>query len=136
MAYLSNKIGDYDFISLDGKVDPPAQTLAIDSRPGVTGMEFTFLGRKAKPFTLISVRDVDDLPQADLFVLAYKSLIAEDTVDVIQNGVPLLFGQFLVKVLDVTPMPIQTIATAVGNKRSAQAGVLLICQWDLIAVPN
>lgn len=135
MAYLENIIGGFDFITLDGRVDPPAQTVVIDSRPGVLGMEFTFLGKKAKPFTLISTRDVDDLTQADVFVAAYKALIGDNTVSITQNGVQILVGQYLIKVLDVTPLTVQKISTAVGNKRSNQAGVLLTCRWDLIAVP-
>lgn len=136
MAYLLNKIGDFTFISLEGKVDPPvAQAIVIDSRPGVDGMEFTFTGRKSFPFSLVSLVDCDDLVQADLFILAYKASISDNVVDVTQDGVPLIFGNFRCKVLNVTPLRRDRITTAVGNKQSNQAGALLQCRWDLIAVP-
>lgn len=134
MAYLINKIGDWDFITLEGKVDPPiAQGILIDSRAGVDGMEFTFIGKKSQPFSLISMRDYDDLLQAELFLNAYKADLASNVVDVIQDGVPLLL--YRCKVLNVTPIRRDKIATAVGNKLSAQAGAIMQCRWDLIAVP-
>jgi len=134
MPYLRNSIGPFNFISLEGAVDMPGQQIVIDSRPGVTGMEFTLQGRKGQPFVLMSTVDKDSIFWADAEVDLYKDLIAVGLVDVFKNGVPLV-GACLVKVLNVTKVDVQKISTAVGNKLSNQSGALLTCRWDLIAVP-
>lgn len=134
MAYLRNSIGPFNFISLEGAVDIPGQVIVVDSRPGVDGMEFTLLGLKGQPFPMISTVDIDDLFWSDPSVQDYKTLIELGAVDVWKNGVPLL-ADCLVKVLNVTKLDTRQIATAVGNKLSAQSGALLVCRWDLVAVP-
>lgn len=134
MAYLRNSIGDFNFISLEGAVDAPGQMIAIDSRPGVAGMEFTLLARKGQPFVMMSTVDMDSIFWADSELSAYKGLIDEGPVWVWKNGVPLV-NACLVKVLNVTKVDVQQISNAVGNKLSNQSGALLTCRWDLIAVP-
>lgn len=134
MAYLRNSIGEFKFISLEGEVDAPAQSVMVDSRAGVDGLEFTFLGKKSQPFSLVSLVDADSITDANLLVLDYKQLIAEDVVDITKNGVSLM--TYRAKVLGVTPLDIRACAVAVGNKISNQARALLQCRWDLIAVPN
>ena len=134
MAYLTNSIGPFRFISLDGELDHTGESIAIDSRPGVYGMEFTLLGEKGQPFSMMSIVDVDDLTQASIQMISYKELIELNTVNVWKNGIPIL-GGFLVKVLNVTKTRAFKIVTPVGNKISNQAGAILECRWDLIAVP-
>jgi hypothetical protein len=134
MAYLRNSIGDFNVISLQGEIDDKGEAISIDSRPGVDGMEFTLLGLKAQPFSMISLVDCDDLTAANIEMIGYKELIELNTVNVFKNGVPIM-GGFLIKVLNVTCLRRDKIVTAVGNKISNQAGALLECRWDLIAVP-
>lgn len=131
MAYLLNSIGQFNFISLEGEYDPEAQTLVIDSRPGVDGMEFTLLGNKGQVFQMISLVDSNTIASAKQLVIDYKTLIAGNTVGVFKNSQV----HFQCKVLNVTPIRIAKVANAVGNKQSAVAGVIVECRWDLIAVP-
>lgn len=135
MAYPINTIGGLNFIALEGRVDPPAQAVSIDSRSGVDGMEFTFHGKKANPFTLISIRDADDGAQAAALLATYKMMIDNNTWSLVQDDVPIPVDVYQIKVLAVTELSVKKITRAIGNKLSAQATVLQTCRWDLIAVP-
>jgi len=132
MAYLRNSIGEFNFISLEGAIDLNGQQLAIDSRPGVTGMRFKLLASKGQPFVMISMVDTDSLFWANLQLVSYKALIESDPVWVWKNGVP----EPEIKVLNVTKLDQQKISNAVGNKLSNQSGALLTCRWDLVKVPT
>ena len=132
MPYLQNSIGQFNFISLEGEYDPEAQSIVIDSRPGVDGMEFTLQGNKGQPFPMVSLVDSNTLATAKQLIRDYKTLIAAGTVGVWKNGEV----HFQCKVLGVTPLRIAKITTAVGNKQSAAAGAIVECRWDLIAVPQ
>lgn len=131
MPYLQNSIGQFNFISLEGEYDPTQQSLAIDSRPGVTGMDFTLTATKGQPFALISLVDVSSLAEGKQKIAEYKSLIQLGTVGVWKDSEVYVSA----KVLSVTPLMLKKISTAVGNKKSALAQALLQCRWDLIAVP-
>lgn len=131
MPYLINSISQFSFIELEGEYDWEQQQIAIDSRPGVTGMEFTLLGVKGQPFAMISLVDVDSLDAGKSLIEDYKDLVAADPVSVWKNGVLYVSA----KVLNVTPLQLHKITTAVGNKKSVSAGAILRCRWDLIAIP-
>jgi hypothetical protein len=132
MAYLTQRIAGFEFIAILGAPDESAQMLSIDSWGGVNGVDFTDEGKKGTPFSILTVVDANDKLDADLKVRAYKDLIAQGSVSVTQDG-EILTDRF--KVLAVVPSPIRKISTSVGNKKSAQAGALLECRWDLIALP-
>ena len=132
MAYLTNRIGAFDFIAIIGEMDESLQQVSIDSRPGVTGTEFTLEAVKGRVFSVLTIVDCDNLLMADVTCRMYKALAGDDTVAVVRNG-ELLLDRF--KVLAVTPLRKYKIASAAGNKISNQAGAMLECQWDLIAVP-
>jgi hypothetical protein len=132
VAYLTQRIAGFEFIAIIGAPDESAQMVSIDSWGGVNGVDFTDEGKKGSPFSILTVTDVDDKLDGDIKVRAYKDLIAQGSVTITQDG-ELLVDRF--KVLAVIPMSIRKISTAVGNKQSAQAGSLLECRWDLIALP-
>lgn len=132
MAYLENRIGAFKFIAIYGEMDEAQQQVSIDSRPGVTGTEFTLEAVKGRPFSVVTIVDTDDLLMADVICRGYKDLAGDDTVSVVRNG-EILIQRF--KVLAVTPLRKYKIANAAGNKISNQAGAMLECQWDLIAAP-
>lgn len=132
MAYKINRIAGFTFIAINGEPDESAQSISIDSWPGVDGMDFTDEGRKAVPFGLITVVDCNDLQDADITSRAYKDLIEQGSVTITKDG-EILTDRF--KVLSVTKLNRQAISTAVGNKQSELAGALLECRWELIAVP-
>jgi hypothetical protein len=131
MPYLTNSIGAFSFISLEGEYDWEEQQIAIDSRPGVEGMEFTLLGVKGQPFAMISLVDVNSLADGKSLIEDYKDLVAGNPVSVWKNGEVYVSA----KVLKVTPLRLAKIQTAVGNKRSSIAGAILECRWDLVAIP-
>lgn len=131
MPYLLNSIGQFNFISLEGEYDWEQQAVVIDSRSGVTGMEFTLLGVKGQPFSLISLADVNSLDAGKSLIESYKTTVADNPKPVWKNGVLYVSA----KVLSVTPLQLAKIATAVGNKQSTLAGAILQCRWDLVAVP-
>jgi hypothetical protein len=131
MPYLTNSIANFNFISLEGEYDPEQPSLMIDSRPGVTGMDFTLTATKGQPFTLISLADVNSLASGKQAVRDYKTLIGLGTVAIWKNSELYMFA----KVLNVTPFRLDRISTAVGNKQSALAQAILQCRWDLVAAP-
>jgi len=131
MPYLTNSIGGNPFISLEGEYDWEQPSIQIDSRPGVTGMDFTLTATKGQPFQLISIVDVNSLEEGKTKIEEYKALISSDPVSVTKNGVVYVSA----KILNVTPLSLQKIAVAVGNKKSVFAQALLTCRWDLIAIP-
>jgi hypothetical protein len=98
MPYLTNSIGAFTFISLEGEYDWEEQQITIDSRPGVEGMEFTLLGVKGQPFVLISLVDVNSLSDGKSLIEDYKNLVAGNPVTVWKNGVVYVSA----KVLKVT----------------------------------
>lgn len=131
MPYLTNSIGAYSFISLEGEYDWEQPSLMIDSRPGVEGMDFTLTATKGQPFAMVSLTDVNSLAQGRLLIADYKLLIEGNPTTVIKDG------EFYVsaKVLSVTPLRLARISTAVGNKQSVFAQAILQCRWELIAIP-
>lgn len=131
MPYLQNSISQFSFVSLEGEYDWEEQQIVADSRPGVTGMEFTLLGVKGQPFVMVSLVDVDSLGAGKSLIEDYKALVAADPVTVFKNGEIYVSA----KVLKVTPLRLAKIQTAVGNKKSVSAGAILECRWDLVAIP-
>lgn len=132
MAYKTNRIANFQFIAIRGEPDEPMQGISIDSWAGVNGLEFTDEGTKANPFSLVTIVDVDDILVGNVTVRAYKQLCADGSVVIVKDG-DTLVNRF--KVLGVTKINLQAITTAVGNKKSNQAGAILECRWDLVAVP-
>lgn len=132
MAYKTNRIAGFEFIAIEGEPDETAQAVSIDSWAGVDGMEFTDEGRKGIPFAIFTIVDCNDLLTADITCRAYKDLIGQGSVTITKDG-ELLVDRF--KVLTVTKLRRAAIQTAVGNKKSAQAGAILECRWELVAVP-
>lgn len=136
MALHENKIGNFEFIALEGELVPPRQRLVTDDRPGVTGTEFTLLARKGTPFQLISQVDAEDYDDARELYLQYRDLIEDVPQEVVKAGLSCeVEDNYLCKVMDVTPLDIRTIRGAVGNLISEDAEGFLVCRWDLIAVP-
>lgn len=132
MAYLTNRIGPFEFTAIRGEPDEAMQAISIDSWAGADGLEFTDEGSKAMPFSLFTLVDVDDITDGNIKTRAYKSQCAQGSVAIVKDG-DVLVNRF--KVLGVTKINCQKVEVAVGNKKSGQAGAILECRWDLIAVP-
>jgi hypothetical protein len=131
MSYPLNKIGIHSFISLEGEYDWEQPSIQIDSRPGVTGMDFTLTATKGQPFTLISLVDCNSLEEGRQKIEEYKLLISGNPSTVWKDSEMYVSA----KVLSVTPIMLKKISTAVGNKKSALAQAILQCRWDLVAIP-
>lgn len=132
MAYPINRIAGFNFIAIIGGLDQSAPMVSVDSWPGVDGVDFTDEGKKGSVFSVFTITDANDRQTADILVRAYKDLIGQGSVSIVQDD-SLSIDRF--KVLAVRPLPIQAIQFAVGNKQSVSAGALLQCQWDLMAIP-
>ena len=136
MSYLENKIGIHQFISLAGEIVTPAQVKVVDDRYGVDGSEFILTGKKGQPFTLVSQVDCESYSDAVSTLNAYKQLIEEGAVEVIQGGVTSNDYGYAVNVLNVVGQPQAMTGVAVGNAFSSAKQGFLIAQWTLVAVPT
>ena len=136
MPYLENKIGIHQFISLDGEIVAPAQVKVVDDRYGVDGSEFILTGKKGQPFTLVSSVDCEDYADAVATLNAYKQLIEEGAVEVVQGGVSSDDFGYAVNVLNVNGRPQVLAGIAVGNSFSSGKQGFLTAQWTLVAVPT
>ncbi len=135
MSLTTNKIDVHQFISLTGQIIAPQQGKVIDDRAGVDGSEFMLIGKKGRPFQLISQVDCDDYANAHDTLNAYRQLITTGAVQIVQGGVSGDDYGYRVNVLDVVGTP-QRIAGAVGYYLSSGRGGFLIAQWTLVGVPT
>ena len=135
MAYLTNKIGQHEFISLMGLPIHPTQRVAIDDRPGVTGSEIMLMGFKGEPFTLISAVDTASYSAAHQKYNDYRQMPAESAVELVIGSVSSYTFFYAVKVLKVEPIEFLKISTPVGNKLNAPSLGWCSCRWDLLGVP-
>lgn len=134
MSLLDNKIGIHQFISLSGQIIAPAQQKTIDDRYGVDGSEFQLQGKKGRPFTLVSQVDCESYSDAHATLNAYRQLIEDDAVELVQGGVSSSEYGYKVNVLNVEGQP-QPLSGAVGRSFSSAKQGFLTARWDLVAVP-
>ena len=125
----TNKIGVYEFIELVRPADIHDEDVEIITRPGVDGIILRRLGKRGKPFDLISREDVASLTAGRQGISAYKDMIGGDAVVVIQNGVTLAPDYFVVA---VRPLRLRAIATATGGL-NPPSNAWLECAWTLVA---
>ncbi len=107
----------------------------VDDRYGVDGSEFILTGKKGQPFTLISQVDCESYSDAVSTLNAYKQLIEEGAVELIQGDVSSDDYGYQVNVLSVMGQP-QALAGSVGSRFSSAGQGFLTAQWTLIAVPT
>lgn len=135
MALPENRIGDHQFLVLSGDRAPPKQILSLDERPGVDGTEITQEGLKGHPFTMRSEVDQENLDTASTTYLEYVDLIEADPVELIQDDQSSVAEGFRVQVLDVRRVLAKKIVPGPGGL-NAPSLAYLICDWDLIAIPE
>lgn len=137
MALTENKIGDHQFTVLNGKLVRPVQAKMVDDRPGVDSSEFILVGKKGKPFTLISQVDVASYDDCQSKLAEYQELIEGDAVSVVKGGVDTESQGYRCVVLDVQEEDCRTIRGAVGLKFDPQnqSQGFLIARWELVGVP-
>ena len=130
---LVNSIGDFQFLTMRGEVFAPRQMLEMDQRAGVEGTEFTLLAAKGTPFQVFTQVDAPSFAHAQDESVAYLEAIEDGTLSLTKDGVDFSGYGFEVKVLNVTPVNIRAIRSAVGGINPPSLA-WLEAVWDLIAV--
>lgn len=136
MAVTDNSIGDFDFLTLRGNVNAPAEQLVLDQRIGVDGTEATRTGVRATPSVLTSTRDVLDGAAGRRLYREYLDLINDNPVEVVKDGEPSLDGLWKAQVLEVRLVILQAITAAVGGIEEDPPAAILVCEWTIIAIAN
>jgi hypothetical protein len=132
---MTNSIGTFTFLKLDGNPEPLKEECIVLSRPGVEGVAVWKTGRRGVKLTLRSSVDAADLDAARALVPAYQALIGADAVELVWCDIELAdVESFQVIVLDVRPVEVKAIIGGVGGLNSPSGG-WCVCDWDVVAVP-
>lgn len=128
-----NAIGPYQFVTLSGVPRGIARQLEVIERAGVDGSGIQRTGRRGRPFRLRSLVDCNSFAEADVMVEAYRLLIGEAPVELVWNGRQSSLKGYLVVVLDVEPVDVAALVTAVGGLTGL--GVAhIVAEWTLLPV--
>jgi len=127
------KIGNFEFLDLQGNPDSLKEQIEVTIRPGVDGIAVWKTGVRGKPFTLRSVVDALDVFHARQLFKAYADLVGADPVQLIWADMAAADDNVLIVVLDVRPISIRQIAGGVGGLNPPSCG-WCECDWDLILI--
>jgi hypothetical protein len=112
MPVHSNSIGDFEFLSMEGQVFYRQQEIEVIDRPGVTGSGARRLGRRGKPFTVLTMNYEANLLAAEAKMQMYIEMKdTEDLVGLVRHDVP--EGFFLV--LEVREQSRYAITNSIGG---------------------
>jgi hypothetical protein len=136
MPLLTNSIDNFHFLVLTGEIIPPMQSMDIEQRPGVNGLEIAITARKGKPFTMISRADTQNYAECADLVDQYQRLIGGAPVEIVQGNVASTSYGFGVSVLNVQPVRAISLSGGIGGLSGPQPRGLLECRWELIAISN
>lgn len=129
-------IGTFEFINLTRAISGPVQQLVREVRPAVKGVTLWKTGKRAEPFSLMSVVDTADCDAAEDLLHQYEELVGANPVPVVWAGKNL--APRLVVVMDVVPLEEGICATllGIGGTRGTSNG-LCRCAWTLQPIdPN
>lgn len=87
MPVHTNSIGDFEFLSLEGAFYLRQQQKELIERAGVDGSGARRLGRRGRPFEVLTVNYEESLESAHDKMLQYIELANDDPVTVIQASV-------------------------------------------------
>lgn len=127
MAYLTNSIGAYQFASIRGAIFKPQEQLEILTRPGVNGNGLRRLGRRGKPFELVTVAFYADLTAAKTALEDYQTLPGSVALTLTRSGVD--HGDY--NVLEVQEVDTFAVTTPCGNA-DPTATACMILKWTLL----
>jgi hypothetical protein len=130
---MSASIGQFEFLSLAGQVEPPKEECLLLSRPGVEGVAVWRVGKRGIKFTLRSTVDAESHAHARQLFAAYAATIGGEPVELVWDGLEMTDEGFKVIVLDVRPVEIKAIIGGVGGLNYPSEG-WCVCDWDLVAV--
>lgn len=123
---MSAGVGDYDFISFKGGIGPTGQNLEEITRPNVDGIAYRKTGKRALPFQMISIVDVESAQDAQDTLLDYKEL--QGTLQTIEDDTGKTWED--VAILQVEHISTRKIESAVGGI-SSNKEYLLTCRWSM-----
>jgi len=131
MGYLTNSIGAKQFVEMTGAIFYRQEQIEVINRPGVDGSGLRKLGKRGRPFTLVTKQYFATLYDAfDAIFNAwtgYKTFIGTTTYTVTRNGVN--HGDYAV--LDVQEVATIPVVNPCGNATSTHTA-LLVCKWTLL----
>jgi hypothetical protein len=126
VAYLTNSIGAYDFVSISGKIFYRQQQIEVFNRPGVTGSGLRRLGERGQPFELTTKQFHADFAAAKTAIGLYLALIGGTLPSLTRHGVD--HGDYAV--LTVTDLT-EPVLNPTGNATSSHT-VMQTCVWKLL----
>lgn len=134
MAFLAQKIGSFEFLSLRGVVMPPR--LQIDRpmmRPGVDGVGLWKTGSRGQPFELRSAVDVATVSAGRTLFQSYYQAIGDNPVDLVVDGYNFAAEFWRVAILDVRASQVKGIINSAGGTLTNPLAKL-VASWTLIGV--
>jgi len=121
-------IGSQSFIGLRGAVQPFGERLEEITRAGVDGVAFRKMGKRSRPYQLVSVVDVADASAAEAEVAACKAL--QGTLQTVTEDNSNATEEVAVLLVDVAA--VQPIATPSGGVVDGDNGTFLVrLVWTL-----
>lgn len=127
MPFHTNKIGDFQFLDIQGAPYLRQQDLELIERHGVDGTGVRKRGRRGKPFQLETLVYVEDFETASELMAQYALLVGDDPVTLMRQSVD--EGTFLV--LGVVERQRYAIFQSLGGFDGGEQ-CCLIASWVLL----
>lgn len=124
-----NAIGNFEFIRLDGSLEVPLMSFAIESRAGVDGYAIYQTGSRGQPIRVRSVVDTPNWAMAEVVYVQYTTTIGS-IVQAWQNYITLPSTWYFVQ--RVGAPQIHNNIIGVGGLNGG--ATLLRCVWDLLPI--
>lgn len=135
----TNRIGEFDFVTLHGSPERLREQILVMARPGVEGVALWKTNQRGIDFTLRSFVDVESFAEADALFEDYLDSIGEDPVGLEWSGVEQAARGFNVCVLEVNRVRQSEVLIDTGGLLASSPGggkAFLECDWKLIAIKN
>jgi len=126
MPVLTNSIGGYNMLAIQGKPYTRQEEIEHLTRLGLDGDFYRRLGKHSKPFPLVSIVDVGSHTLGRVAYNAYIALKDGDPVPVVLNSVA--WGNYVV--IDVEIAELRAVHNFVGGINSPSEA-MLTCRWTL-----
>ena len=133
---LDHRIGQFEFLDLEGNPEQVKRQLTVLARAGVDGHTVVDEGRRGTPFVLRSRVDQQDLAAGRATYGAYAALIGGDPVQLVWQDLDLDGEDFQVLVLDVVQSRLHALAWGSAGGLNPPSRAWLECDWTLLAIAN
>lgn len=130
-----NSIGIFRFVSLSRPPELLLEQVVTRARPGVNGVMLQRVGRRGKPFQVVSVVDAGTLGQAADLYYAYSLLVGENAVSVVWADVPFINAGVLYFVTEISEPRMRRIVRGHGGLNGVSYA-RLECTWTLQPVAS